>query len=528
MRKLLIAVSTATAMAVLLTACTGGGGTAHATASALDTDAIISYSETEPANPLVPGNTTEVGGISVLGALFRGLLEYDPTTGAPHNAIADSITTPDSKVWTIKIKPNWIFQDGTKVTSKSFVDAWNYTAYSPNLMLSASYMSHIEGFHQVNNATPDGKQPATLPPATQMSGLRIIDDRTFTVTLDAPFSGFGLGLGYAAFFPMPASFFANRKAYEAHPIGDGPFEFVSYTPGKDLLVKRFDKYSGTEKLKIGGIDYRFYTDLDKAYADVLANKLDFLSFTPWDTTEGNRIDKDLPPSRRAVYSYLGYQAIAFPMFDKRYANKQLRQAISMAIDRVALIKQIFNGGRVPADGLMPPNVEGYIPNQCGELCTYQPQKAKQLFDASGFTGPITLTSNVDSGNQAWVEVACQSIQKTLDRPCIFQPQTTLGAFRTALNNRSIDSIYRTAWVGGYPSIENFLNPLFRTNGASNVGDYSNPQVDTLLTQADTAPSQPYRAAREDTQVDGRGDERQGRRDHADRRRCPGQITQRGQ
>jgi oligopeptide transport system substrate-binding protein len=176
------------------------------------------------------------------------------------------------------------------------------------------------------------------------------------------------------------------------------------------------------------------------------------------------------------------------MFDQRYADPRLRQAISMAIDRVALIKQIFNGGRVPADGLVPPNVQGYIPNQCGELCSYQPEKAKQLFDTVGFSGPIAITSNVDSGNREWVEVVCQSIQRTLNHPCVFQPQTTLGALRSALNQRSITSIYRTAWVAGFPSIENFLNPLFRANGASNVGQYSNPQVDALLDRADTAPS----------------------------------------
>ncbi len=491
MRKSLAAISAATVLGLVLGACAGGTATPPEPAANPNSnpDAIISYSETEPANPLVPGNTTEVGGISVLGALFRGLLEYDPATAAPRNAVADSITTTDSKVWTIKIKPNWVFQDGTRVTAKSFVDAWNYTAYSPNLMKSASYLSHIQGFDQVNNATPDGKQPATLPPAKELSGLKIVDDQTFTVTLGAPFSVFGLQLGYAAFYPMPASFFVDRKAFEAHPVGNGPFEFVSHTPGKGLLVKRFDGYSGPEKPKIGGIDYRFYTDLDKAYADVLAEKLDFLSFTPWTATQGNKIEKDLPKDRRVGYKYLGYQAIAFPMFDQRYASPQLRQAISMAIDRPALIKQIFNGGRTPADGLVPPNAQGYVPNQCGELCTYQPQKAKQLFDTTGFQGPITLTSNVDSGNQAWVEVVCQSIQLTLNHPCVFQPQTTLGAFRDALNKRSINAVYRTAWVAGYPSIEGFLNPLFRTNGASNVGQYSNPLVDDLLTRADAAPSQ---------------------------------------
>jgi oligopeptide transport system substrate-binding protein len=475
---------------LLLSACTNGGdaAAAHDATPGIDANAVISYNETEPANPLVPGNTNEVGGIGVLGAMFTGLIEYDAATAAPRNAVADSITTPDSKVWTIKLKPGWTFQDGTPVTAQSFVDAWNYTAYSPNLMKNAAYMSHIQGFDQVNNATPDGKQPATLPPAKQMSGLQIVDDHSFTVTLSAPFSEFGLQVGFAAFFPMPASFFADRQAYEAHPVGDGPFQFVSYTKGKDLLVKRYDGYQGATKPKIGGIDFRFYTDLDQAYADVLADKLDYLSFTPWTATQGDKIDKDLPADRRVSYKYLGYQAIAFPLFDKRYASKQLRQAISMAIDRTGLIKEVFNGKRTPADGLVPPGAQGYVPNQCGELCTYQPAKAKKLFDASGFKGPITLTSNVDSGNQQWVEVACRSIQQALGRPCVFKPQTTLGAFRLALTGHTVHDVYRTAWVGGYPSIENFLNPLFRANGSGNVGQYANPRVDALLTQADAAPS----------------------------------------
>ncbi|WP_329050323.1 ABC transporter substrate-binding protein [Amycolatopsis sp. NBC_01488] len=499
MRKLKAAVCAAAVLAVTLSACSTPSGTtavpppdgaaAPAGAATIDRDAVISYSETEPANPLVPGNTTEVGGISVLGTLFRGLIEYDAKTAAPHNAVADSVTTTDSKVWTIKLKPGWTFHDGTPVTAKSFVDAWNYTAYSPNLMAGASYFSHVVGFSQVNNATADGKQPATLPAAKELSGLKVVDDKTFTVSLDAPFSEFGVQLGYAAFFPLPASFFADRKAFEAHPVGDGPFKFESYTPGKDLVVKRFDGFAGAQKPNIGGVDFRFYTDLDQAYADVLKNKLDFLSFTPWTSTQGGKIKKDLPEDRRKTYTYLGYQAIAFPLFDKRYASPQFRQAISMAIDRKAMIQQVFNGGRTPADGLVAPNVQGHLDNQCGELCTYQPQKAKQLFDASGFQGDIELTSNIDSGNQEWMEVICKQIQASLGRTCKFTPQTTLGDFRKQLNNRTVTGIYRSAWVADYPSIENFLNPLFRTGAASNVGQYSNPKVDALLQQADAAPSQ---------------------------------------
>jgi len=492
MRSLRVSVCIGVALATLLVGCDPGdtASTPETAVTAIsDDDAVISYNATEPANPLVPGNTTEVGGIKVLGALFTGLVEYDAKTAEPRNAVAQSIETSDSENYTIKLKPGWTFHDGTAVTANSFVDAWNYTAYSPNGLLGASYFSHVEGFDEVNNALPDGTQLNAAPPAKEMSGLRVIDDSTFTVTLSAPFSEFATQLGYAAFFPMPASFYDDRKAFEAHPVGDGPFLFESHTPGKNIILKRYDQFGGERKPHIGGIEFRFYKNLDDAYADVVANKLDYLEFAPWTALINDRYKTDLPETRRLSYKYLGYQALAFPLFDKRFADPKLRQAISMAIDRVGLIKKVFNGLRTPADGLVPPNVQGHLDNQCGEYCTYQPKLAKEMFDATGFEGPIELTSNIDSGNQEWMQVACASIQQTLQRPCNFISVPTLGELRTMLDDRTVSAIYRSAWVADYPSIENFLNPLFRTGASSNVGQYSNPAVDALLVRADAAPSE---------------------------------------
>jgi oligopeptide transport system substrate-binding protein len=130
---------------------------------------------------------------------------------------------------------------------------------------------------------------------------------------------------------------------------------------------------------------------------VVANKLDYLSFTPFSSTVNNKYKTDLPENRRAAYTYLEYQAIAFPFYDKRFADPKVRQAISMAIDRVGLIQKVYNGLRKPADGLVAPNVQGHLDNQCGDLCSYQPGKARRLFDSTGFQGPIQLTSNIDSG-----------------------------------------------------------------------------------------------------------------------------------
>lgn len=440
--------------------------------------AIISYHGTEPENPLIPGHTTESGGVKVIAALFRGLVSYDPIDARPRNAVADSITTSDARVFTIELKRGWTFHDGTPVTASSFVEAWNCTAYGPNKMQAASFLSHIEGFSEVN--APDSK-------TAELAGLKVIDDHTFVVTLSAPFSEFAVTLGCGAFFPLPRVFFEDRAAYEAHPIGNGAFRFVSREPERNILLRRYDGYAGDDKPQIGGVDFRIYADLADAYYDVIADQLDYLDVTPFWALEGNRYLKDLP-NRTYDRTYLGIQTVSFPLYDARYADRRVRQAISMAIDRVKLIDKIFQGHQVPADGLVPPDVSGYAANQGGELCTYSPARAKELFDAAGYVGEIELTSNVDSPNQPWMEEVCISITETLGVPCRFVPIPTLGEFRRKLNAQQITALFRSGWIADYPSIENFLSPMFRTGASDNVGRYSNPTVDSLLTAADTAPT----------------------------------------
>ncbi len=75
---------------------------------------VISYHGTEPENALIPGHTTESGGVKVIGALFRGLVSYDPLDAHPRNAVAQSITTEDSRVFTITLKPGWTFHDAPR------------------------------------------------------------------------------------------------------------------------------------------------------------------------------------------------------------------------------------------------------------------------------------------------------------------------------------------------------------------------------------------------------------------------------
>ena len=472
-------------LALVATACGQSDGAADA-----DQGVRISVFTTEPENPLVPGNTTETGGGRVVNALFTGLVGYDPQTAEPYNEMAESIETTDSKVYTITLKQGWTFHDGTPVQAHNFVDAWNHTAYSPNGQQAASFFAQVQGYGDVHTEDPDGPdgpQQAPQPVAQEMSGLRAVDDYTIEVTLAEPFAVFPTQLGYSAFSPLPDSFFADEEAYQDAPVGNGPFRFESRQPGVNIVLSRYGDYTGERRPSIATVEFRIYESLESAYADVVANNLDFLDTIPSSGLTDNLYETDLA-GRFVARPVLIIQTLSFPIYDSRYADPVLRRAISMAINREQINEQIFNGTRPPADGLVAPNIPGRAENQCGELCEFRPEEAKRLFDSTGFTGPIQLTSNVDSGNTEWMTAACNSIANALSAECTFVPVPTFGEFRQKINAAQMSAIYRSGWVADYPSIENFLNPQYRTGASSNDGLYSNPEVDAKLAQADAATS----------------------------------------
>jgi oligopeptide transport system substrate-binding protein len=156
----------------------------------------------------------------------------------------------------------------------------------------------------------------------------------------------------------------------------------------------------------------------------------------------------------------------------------------MAINREQITKTVLAGSYVPSDGWVSPGIEGYEKGVCGEYCTYNKEKAKQLFQESGFTGKLTIQSNQDGGRKEPLEAACNSIKDALGVECEFVGATNFGAFRQIVTGKQLTGMSRSDWSADYPSIENFLNPLYRTTGGNNDTSYSNPAFDKLLAEAD--------------------------------------------
>ena len=468
--------------ALALAACSSSpSATTTTTAASGPSTGIVTVNGSEPQNPLIPTNTNETGGGKLLTLLFAGLVYYD-AKGAPHNEVADSITTSDATTYTIKLKSGWKFTNGEPVTSKSFVDAWNYGAKLSNKQLSSYFFEGIQGF--------------SYDADSDLTGLKIVDDSTFTVTLKQPEADFPLRLGYSAFYPLPSVAFKDMTAYGQDPIGDGPYMFKDASAWEHNVkadVVPNPGYIGDRKPMNGGVSVKFYTSQDAAYQDLLANNLD--------------VDDAIPDSAFGVYKTdLGDRAInqAAAIFQSFTIPQNLahftgaegnlrRQAISLSIDRKTITDKIFQGTRTPAKDFTSPVIAGYNPNLTGsDVLDFNAAKAKQLWaqaDAiSPWSGSFTIGYNADGGHQAWVDAVANSIKNTLGIDAQGSPYPTFKDLRTVITNHTIKGAFRTGWQADYPSLYNFLGPIYGTGAGSNDGQYSNPQVDTLLKQGLAAKS----------------------------------------
>jgi oligopeptide transport system substrate-binding protein len=481
------AVAITAAVALIAAGCSGGSDDSSNSGTSSDTaNASITIWGSQPENGLIPANTTETGGGKVVDYMWTGLVSYPNDGGAPVNALADSITTTDSKTYTIKIKPNTKFHDGTIVKAENFVKAWNFDALATNNMANSSFFSDIQGFDDVNPAPPAGSEKAPAPKAKEMSGLKVVDDTTFTVTLSAPFSIFPTKLGYSAFMPLPDAFFSTTpEVFGKKPIGNGPVKFVSWTDNQDIKLTRFDDYTLPDKVKIKDVDVKIYDQDTAAYDDLVSGTLDFMEQIPVSALAGDKWKTDL--AERGHNSPIPSSGIiSFPIYDKRFQNADLRRAVSMAIDRKSITDKIFFGNRKPADSWSNPLTPGGNPGDC-TACKFDPAAAKAaLAKAGGFKGDMVLYYNADASHKEWMEAVANSIKNTLGINARAEGIPTFAVFRQQINAHSMKGPYRAGWQQDYPDVENWIGPLYVTGGSSNDGLYSNPKVDALYKEGTSA------------------------------------------
>ncbi|MDQ7903257.1 ABC transporter substrate-binding protein [Phytohabitans sp. ZYX-F-186] len=440
---------------------------------------------------LLPTNANDADGAQVLSALFAPLVQYDGER-RPRELAAESIKSTDHKVWTVTLKDGYTFHNGEKVTADSYINAWNYGAYAPNEQSNGYFFAKIAGYADTQAADPDGPgpRPVAEPKAKTLSGLKKVDDRTFRVTLSTPFTEFKAMLGDVAFYPLPSTAWKEpgvlADGFEDALVGQGPFKLKGGWRDKSTIeVERYDAYPG-DKPSVDSAAFRIYDNLTKAYEEVRDGDLDVIRTIPAEKV--GQAAKDLD-GRAGGSPDSTIQFLAFPAFMPEFFKGSVRRAISMAIDRDAIVKSVFHGAQQPARSFVAPVVSGYRENSCGASCQFDPAEAKRLYTEAEGPATLQISYNDDGGHKAWVEATCAQLQANLGVQCTAVAEPRFGDVLAKVEERKAVGMFRMGWPMDYPSMESYLNPLYSTAGSSNYAGYRNARFDNLVNDAMQAPNE---------------------------------------
>lgn len=464
------------ATSLVLAGCASNGGGSENEGTGGATDAVITTNGNEPQNPLVPTNTNEVGGGKVIDSIFAGLITY-AADGSIVNDVAEEITTDSPTQLTVKIREGLTFTDGEEVTADNFIKAWNYGALLSNAQNASYFFEDIEGFSYEEDS--------------ELTGLKQVDDYTFTITLNKPAADFAQRLGYSAFFPLPDAAFDDMEAFGENPIGNGPYKLAEegawqHNVRIDLVPN--EDYDGPRAAKNGGLDIVFYTDQTGAYQDLLSGNLDVLDAIPDSALETYESDLD----GRAVNQPAAiFQSLTIPEwldgFQTDEEGKLRRAAISHAINRQEITDVVFRGTRTPASDYTSPVIDGWSDSVPGnEVLEYDPELAKELWDQANAIAPysgedFTIAYNADGGHQTWVDAVANSISGALGITAVGEPFPDFATYLDARDNEQVGA-FRAGWQADYPGLYNFLGPLYATGAGSNDGKYSDERFDQLLAE----------------------------------------------
>jgi peptide/nickel transport system substrate-binding protein len=311
--------------------------------------------------------------------------------------------------------------------------------------------------------------------------IDVPDDYTVIFRLKEPFATLLWNLSDGAIGIVP---YGSGSEITAHPIGSGPFKFVSAETDKEVILERNEDYWG-DKPRLARVRFAVVPDattraleLRKGSADATINAL-----TP-DTVLTLQRDPSLAVERApgTVLAYLG-----FNLRDPILKNVRVRQAIAYALDRQPMIEYLWRGEAQPASSILPPQSWAYDADVQGY--NHDPGKANQLLDAAGYPAVngvrfhLTMKTSTDENTRLMVAVMQQQLREVgiaLDirsfEFATFFADVTHGVFQ----------LYGLRWIGANedPDIFEyaFHSAKFPPNGA-NRSYYSNPKLDALIDQA---------------------------------------------
>jgi oligopeptide transport system substrate-binding protein len=404
--------------------------------------------------------------------IFSGLVSFNPQLQVTPELAESWEISPDGTVYTFHLRPNARFHNGRPVTAQDVVYSWERAAdpkTDSNDVLT--YLGDIVGAADMRA----GK-------ASHIAGLQARDERTLQVTIDAPKPYFLMKLTYRLADVVDKANVESGPEWYRTPNGTGPYRLIRWEHLKLRLYERNEQfYAGPPPIRYvveqlyAGVGIRMYETGDVDFSGVSLFDVDRVR------SPDEPLHADLREGVSMCTSYISFD-VSQPPFD----DPKVRQAFALAVDRPRYINVVLYGQSLPARGLYPPALPGYNADLKGQ--EFNPELARQRLAESRYGAadklpPIVYTtSGFGSDPGALASALVDMWQKYLG-VTIQVENIEPNKAQDELHKGHHGQLFSGGWCADYPDPENFADALFHTGAQQNLGNYSNPALDTLLEQA---------------------------------------------
>ncbi len=401
--------------------------------------------------------------------LFDRLYDYKTNTTQlqPEAAASMPQVSGGGKVYTIAVRPGMEFANGKAVTAADFV-------YTFSRICNPATKSPVVGFwNVVQGCTAFAKHPTG-----SVSGIKALSTLKLQITLTQPDAAFRYVLAMPHASVIPTGTGAQQAQ---HPLGSGPFEMVSYTPGQAIVLKRNPHYWDKSLPYVAGVNEKLgvtptvqLLELEKGQIDLMGDPLPNSSYL---TVVNNKSLASQTLHRDALDTYF----LTLNTHVKPFNNPLVREAVSYAINRQFLLKTV-NGQGSPATGFIPPGVTGYSSQNL--VHPLDVAKAKALLKQAGYPHGFSTTM-YNWNTQPWTNLDPQ-IQQELGAIGINLKVEPLqeSTFFTLAGTPGKAPMTLTFWVADYPDGSDFFQALVSCAadipGGQNYSFYCNHKVDNEI------------------------------------------------
>lgn len=411
---------------------------------------------------LDPYNSNDNLSLSVERTVYDGLVGFTPEMKVKPLLATSWEASPDAKVFTFHLRRGVKFHDGTPFNAEAVKANFDRVRDQANKLTRYSLYGIIDS-------------------------ITVVDDSTVRFTLKNPFGAMLYSFAHPAGRIISPAALAKGGAYLArNMVGTGPFKFVSWTPGREIVLDRNPDYWEAGQPRVDRIVFRFIPEDASRVAMLLSGEAQYAFQVPGVQAEAVAKTPNVNlDARWSIYAYY----IALNTQKGPLRSQAVRQALNYAVDKNAIIKVVLRGyGRV-LDAPMAPGTANYSQVQAGGW-PYDIAKAKALLSEAGYPKgfPTVLwTSNTTEAQR--LGEAVQQMLAQVGVNVILQPMEagTLSAVRFKPPTENTSQLNLAGWSPSTGDADWALRPLFAKDSwppsLFNIAFYKNDKVDSLLAGA---------------------------------------------